>query len=138
MIGKCLEKDRQNRFRDGAELAAELNQVRTEIETDRVHRSQPKHTKSLFRSQIIWAAGVFLLFALLVSTFAYLKVWRNRSTIKPVEIHSLAVLPLDEQKFDFQQSPGATKFRIQLVQRLTAPGTYSYSIDPVMNLHQPR
>ena len=92
IITRCLDKDKRKRFQNGAELIAELTALKREMDAGRIAPS--KRTISTRRT--IFVAGVLLLITLAASFIFYQGRWRRKVIAKPLEIHSLAVLPFND------------------------------------------
>jgi serine/threonine protein kinase/tetratricopeptide (TPR) repeat protein len=116
IIGKCLEKEPENRYQSAKELAIDLRRLQTGESGGR----QP--TPPIHRSWRRSAVGA-LVFVLLAAIGAVL--WGLRARTKPateVHINSLAVLPLENLSGDPSQDYFADGMTDELINRLARMG----------------
>jgi serine/threonine protein kinase/tetratricopeptide (TPR) repeat protein len=118
VVGKCLAKDREDRYQSAEELIAELKKFRGGSETkgDSARRvdevARPKF--ALRRWSVVAALAVILIVGL---------IWflssRRASTVQPDQIKSLAVLPLENLSGDPAQEYFADGMTETLISNLS-------------------
>ncbi len=103
IIGKCLEKELENRYQSAKEIVVDLRRLSTPTAGAPVHAIQPKRRKAIAKAVMIGVvAVVFVVSSLSVLNFGS---WRDRLSghVGEAQIKSLAVLPLANLSHDPEQ-----------------------------------
>jgi serine/threonine protein kinase len=134
IIGKAMEKDRQERYQSATQMKADLQQLKREHESGQVKSGlhsgrlrvasktfgRPGHSRWLFWSLVGMAA---LLVTVLSAVGAY---WfKHRSVASLEQQNAIAVLPLQNVTKDV----GVDYLRFALADELTSVLTYSRSLE---------
>src|SRR5262245_25256897 len=123
IVGKCLEKERERRYQSAHELLDDLDRLKhgsvsTTAETQARPVAQKPRARSLSRSRFPLAV-VAMAGATLIAALVYLRFYRTpHATSAPMEIKSLAVLPLENLSGDSAQEYFADGMTEELIATL--------------------
>jgi TolB-like protein/Tfp pilus assembly protein PilF len=114
IAGKCLAKDRQERYQSAEELIADLKALRdgSQVEESAKRRIDAGGARFALRR---WPLIVAIAAVLIVGSVWFLN-WRRTPTFQPGQIRSLAVLPLENLSGD----PGQDYFADGMTETLIA------------------
>jgi TolB-like protein len=131
IVGRALEKDRTLRYQSAAELKADLQRLKREIETKRRVEPTPLGgTRSrVFRKTAAWKLWVALgVGGLLVTALAVFTLWwvrQGRSRIGQGTRSSIAVLPFQNVGGD----PASEYLRLALADEISTILTYTPTLE---------
>src|ERR1700688_1807639 len=117
IIGKCLEKEPENRYQSAKELAIDLRRLQTGAPSG-MQAAAP--IRRSWRRGVVGALVLVSLAAMGLGIWA-LHWWRTRQTAE-VRINSLAVLPLENLSGDPSQDYFADGMTDELINRLARMG----------------
>ncbi len=118
IVGKCLAKDRADRYQSAKELIADLKRLR---HGGRPEEGAASHRLDAARPKFVlwrWAAVAVLAASLIVGLIWFLS-WRRTHTGQPDQIKSLAVLPLENLSGDPAQEYFADGMTEALISNLS-------------------
>jgi eukaryotic-like serine/threonine-protein kinase len=120
LIGKCLEKEPENRYQSAKELAVDLRRLGTPSSVTASWRVVERPRSRLGRKVLLGLTGVLVVTALLLGLNA-VSGWRERLLGKEAGagIHSLAVLPLANLSGDPEQEYFADGMTEELITDLS-------------------
>ena len=124
LIGKCLEKEPENRYQSAKELAVDLRRLGTSSSVTASWRVVERPRSRLRRKALLGLTGVLVVTALLLGLNA-VTGWRERLLGKQAGagIHSLAVLPLANLSGDPEQEYFADGMTEELITDLSKIGS---------------
>jgi TolB-like protein/protein involved in temperature-dependent protein secretion/predicted Ser/Thr protein kinase len=124
LIGKCLEKEPENRYQSAKELAVDLRRLGTPSSVTASWRVVERPRSRLGRKVVLGLTGVLVVTALLLGLNA-MNGWRERLLGKEAGagIHSLAVLPLVNLSGDPEQEYFADGMTEELITDLSKIGS---------------
>jgi len=124
LIGKCLEKEPENRYQSAKELAVDLRRLGTSSSVTASWRVVERPRSRLRRKVLLGLIGVLVVTALLLGLNAA-SGWRERLLGKEAGagIHSLAVLPLANLSGDPEQEYFADGMTEELITDLSKIGS---------------
>jgi serine/threonine-protein kinase len=124
LIGKCLEKEPENRYQSAKELAVDLRRLGTPSSVTASWRVVERPRSRLRRKVLLGLTGVLVVTALLLGLNA-VSGWRERLLGKEAGagIHSLAVLPLANLSGDPEQEYFADGMTEELITDLSKIGS---------------
>jgi eukaryotic-like serine/threonine-protein kinase len=131
IVGKALEKDRNLRYQTAAEMRADLEQLKRQIELPSRAASSalPAARSRVFRRKSPWWQWVALgVGALLVTTLAVVALWwvrQGRARMGPAARSSIAVLPFQNVGGD----PASDYLRMALSDQISTILTYTPSLE---------
>ena len=117
IIGKCLERDPENRYQSAKELGIDLRRLQTGVSSG----VQPLPHRARWRSAKAVGLGLFVLATVLILFFVFaMSNWRGRlfGGANAPHIESLAVLPLTNLSGDPQQEYFADGMTEELISNL--------------------
>jgi serine/threonine protein kinase/Tfp pilus assembly protein PilF len=118
IVGKCLEKEREQRYQSARELVIDLRNFKRESETG---QARVATLRARLTSQLWLAATVLVM--LVVAALGYLLLFRGAPSAVSPEIKSVAVLPLENLSGDPAQeyfADGITESLINNLARIRA------------------
>src|SRR5713226_8642822 len=123
LIGKCLEKEPENRYQSAKELAVDLRRLGTPSTVTASWRVVKKPRSTVGRKVLLGLTGVLALAAVLLAL--NLNGWRERlfGMHAGARIHSLAVLPLVNLSRDPEQEYFADGMTEELITDLSKIGS---------------
>ena len=98
IIGKCLEKEPDNRYQSAKELLIDLRRLSAPSSMDAAMLARP-----LLRWRRVPAMAVFATIVLAAILVLFVRGRRARMLVSPTKIHSLAVLPFENLSGDPDQ-----------------------------------
>jgi eukaryotic-like serine/threonine-protein kinase len=124
LIGKCLEKEPENRYQSAKELAVDMRRMGTQSSVTASWRVVERPRSRVRRKVLLGLAGVLAVTALLLGLNA-VSGWRERRLGKEggAGIHSLAVLPLANLSGDPEQEYFADGMTEELITDLAKIGS---------------
>lgn len=124
LIGKCLEKEPENRYQSAKELAVDLRRLGTSSSVTASWRVVERPRSRLRRKVLLGLTGVLVVTALLLG-LNVVSGWRERLLGKEAGagIHSLAVLPLANLSGDPEQEYFADGMTEELITDLSKIGS---------------
>ena len=124
LIGKCLEKEPENRYQSAKELAVDLRRLGTPSSVTASWRVLERPRSTVRRKVLLGLAGVPVVTAVLLGLNA-VSGWRERLLGKKpgAGIHSLAVLPLANLSGDPEQEYFADGMTEELITDLSKIGS---------------
>ncbi len=124
LIGKCLEKEPENRYQSAKELAVDLRRLSTPSSVTASWRVVERPRSRLRRKVVLGLTGVLVVTAVLLGLNA-VNGWRERLLGKEAGagIHSLAVLPLVNLSGDPEQEYFADGMTEELITDLSKIGS---------------
>jgi eukaryotic-like serine/threonine-protein kinase len=134
IIGKAMEKDRQERYQSATQMKADLQQLKREQESGQVksglHTAKLRVASNTFgrASASRWQLWVLLgTAAVLVTVLAAVGAYwiKHRSMVSLEQTNAIAVLPLQNMNGDF----AVDYLRYALADELTSVLTYSRSLE---------
>jgi len=128
LIGKCLEKEPENRYQSAKELAVDLRRLSTPSSVKASWRVVERPRSRVRRKALLGLTGVLALTAVLATAVLLglnLNRWRDRLLGKEAgaRIHSLAVLPLVNLSGDPEQEYFADGMTEELITDLSKIGS---------------
>jgi eukaryotic-like serine/threonine-protein kinase len=124
LIGKCLEKERENRYQSAKELAVDLRRLSAPTSVTASWRVVERPRSRRWRKIVLGLAAVLVVAAVLLGLYA-VSGWRERLLGKGTGtgIHSLAVLPLVNLSGDPEQEYFADGMTEELITDLSKIGS---------------
>jgi serine/threonine protein kinase/tetratricopeptide (TPR) repeat protein len=124
LIGKCLEKEPENRYQSAKELAVDLRRLGTPSSVTASWRVVERPRSRVRRKVLLGLAGVLVVTAVLLGLNA-VSGWRERplGNKAGAGIHSLAVLPLANLSGDPEQEYFADGMTEELITDLSKIGS---------------
>ena len=124
LIGKCLEKERENRYQSAKELAVDLRRLCAPTSVTASWRVVERPRSRRWRKILLGLAAVLVVAAVLLGLYA-VSGWRERLLGKGTGtgIHSLAVLPLVNLSGDPEQEYFADGMTEELITDLSKIGS---------------
>jgi TolB-like protein/Tfp pilus assembly protein PilF len=123
VVRKCLEKDRQQRYQSATEFLIDFRKLKREIDsgaTTAVVEGRQTWGPTLIRSPRLVAVAVSVILLMLVSV--YLLWFRGTPIAAPLNVQSLAVLPLQNLSGDPAQEYFADGMTEELITSLAKIG----------------
>ncbi len=118
IVGKCLAKDREDRYQSAEELIAELKALQTGSQAEVAAASRGTEATGARFASRRWPV-VAAIVAVLIVGLVYFLVWRRAPAVQPDQIKSLAVLPLENLSGDPAQEYFADGMTEALISNLT-------------------
>ena len=117
IVGKCLEKDREQRYCSAGELLVDLKNLKRDLEPGvPVAESQGRRRRLLTSRRLPAISAIVML---LVAALSYQLLFRGAPTAVFPEIKSLAVLPMENLSGDPAQEYFADGMTEALIDNLT-------------------
>jgi TolB-like protein len=132
IIGKAMEKDRNHRYQNAAEMKSDLALLKRETESGQVksgtHTAKLRAATKTFGRNTRWQIYLTLAMAgLLLTVLAAVGAWwfKHREVASAEQRNAIAVLPLQNMNGDFN----VDYLRFALADELTSVLTYSRTLD---------